>query len=80
MDSDEDISAQLFDLAADMAVESLKLVPEGVSLSSDHPAARNVQRKLELFNAMAQSAEDQEQADMLWKEIQAAYANTAAIH
>ena len=49
MDSGADVSAQLLDLTADMAVESLKRLPEGVTLADDHPAVRNVKSKRELF-------------------------------
>ena len=49
MDSSADVSAQLLDLTADMAVESLKRLPEGVTLADDHPAVRNVKSKRELF-------------------------------
>ena len=48
MDSNEDISYQLRDLTADMAEEAMKLIPEGVSLDSDHPAARNARSKIQL--------------------------------
>ena len=48
MDSDEDIHDQIRDLTADMAEEALKLIPEGVSLDSDHPAARNARAKIQL--------------------------------
>ena len=50
MDSDADISSQLQDLKQDMIVEAAKLVPEGVSMDSDHPAVRNVQSKEQLAN------------------------------
>ncbi len=48
MDTDQDISAQLRDLTADMADEALKLIPEGVSPDSDHPAAKNARSKQQL--------------------------------
>lgn len=48
MDTDQDITGQLQDLTADMAAESLKLIPEGVSLESDHPAAKNARSKKQL--------------------------------
>ncbi len=56
MDSDEDISGQLLDLAKNMAAESLKLLPEGVSAESDHPAARNARSKKQVFEKMAGQA------------------------
>ncbi len=54
MDSEEDISAQLLDLTADMAIESLKRLPEGVTLADDHPAVRNAQSKKQLFDKEAE--------------------------
>ena len=48
MDSDQDLSDQLRDLTADMAAEALKLIPEGVSPDSDHPAAKNAESKRQL--------------------------------
>lgn len=54
MDSDEDITGQLLDLSADMAAESLKLLPEGVTLESDHPAAKNALSKQQVYEKMAE--------------------------
>lgn len=48
MDSEQDIRDQLRDLTADMAAEAFKLIPEGVSPDSDHPAAKNYRSKLQL--------------------------------
>ena len=48
MDSNADLTAQLRDLTADMAVEAEKLIPEGVSPDSDHPLARNARSKKQL--------------------------------
>lgn len=56
MDSDEDISGQLLDLAKNMAAESLKLLPEGVSAESNHPAARNARSRQQVFEKMAGQA------------------------
>ena len=56
MDTDADISAQLLDLAADMAMESLKLIPENVPLSDTHPSVRNAISKREVFESLAQEA------------------------
>ena len=42
MDSDQDISDQLRDLTEDMIAGARRLLPEGVSDDSDHPAARNL--------------------------------------
>ena len=76
MDSDEDISGQLLDLTADMAVESLKLLPQGVSVSSEHPAARNAQSKLRLFEKTALEYKNEKNNDSiktLRKNIEAAF-------
>ena len=48
MDSDADITEQLRELTKDMAESSRKLIPEGVFIDSDHPAARNARSKLQL--------------------------------
>ena len=76
MDSDEDISGQLLDLTADMAVESLKLLPQGVSVSSEHPAARNAQSKLRLFEKTAAAYDNEQNHDsieILRENIEAAF-------
>ena len=65
MDSGQDISAQLLDLAADMVVESRKLVPEEEDLSGTHPSVRNVQSKLDLFEKLAARSEDEEHVNAL---------------
>ena len=44
MDEDTDISGQLLDLAADMAAESLKKIPEGAG--ADHPYVSNALSKI----------------------------------
>ena len=54
MDSDADIAPQLNDLLADMAAESLKLVPEGAG--ADHPAVKNALSKLELLSRIPEYA------------------------
>ena len=79
MDSDADVSAQLLDLTADMAVESLKRLPEGVTLSDDHPAVRNVKSKRELFEKECEKlggpgAVDPEHIQALKDEVEAAMA------
>ena len=63
MDSGADISGQLLDLTADMAVESMKRLPEGVTLSDDHPAVRNVKSKRELFEKECEKLSGSQQAD-----------------
>ncbi len=56
MDSGADASAQLLDLLADMAVESLKLIPEGAEIN--HPSVENVRSKLDVLEAWAARLED----------------------
>ena len=51
LDSGRDVSAQLLDLLADMAAESLKLIPEHAY--SSHPAVRNVCSKLAVLRSWA---------------------------
>ena len=53
MGEDTDLSDQLLDLTADMALGSIKLLPDGVVLDSDHPAARNARSKYELYKKEA---------------------------
>lgn len=48
MDSDADITTQLQDLKEDMIIGARKLIPEGVSTDSDHPAVRNLRSKEQL--------------------------------
>ena len=45
MDSGADITRQLADLAAAMAEDAARLLPQGVTPDSDHPAARNLASK-----------------------------------
>ena len=73
MDSDRDISGQLLDLTADMALSSLKLIPEDVDPSSDHPSVRNAQSKFVLFEHMAEKYRDKPESDTLREQICAAY-------
>ena len=49
MDSDRDVITELTDLAADMAIESIKLLPENTALDGDHPAALNARSKRQVF-------------------------------
>ena len=58
METDEDVSAQLLDLAADMAAESLRLIPAGTN--AVHPLVRNAQSKIEVLKAWARDAGDAE--------------------
>ena len=50
----KDISGQLCDLAADMAAESEKLVPDDPGLPGDHPALRNAESKKQLLSDWGQ--------------------------
>ena len=54
MDSDADITPQLHDLLADMAAESLKLIPDGAA--ADHPAVKNARSKLDLLKTLPEYA------------------------
>ncbi|MBP5281709.1 MAG: serine hydrolase, partial [Lachnospiraceae bacterium] len=69
MDTDCDISGQLLDLAADMVVESKKIIAEGAT--EDHPSMRNVKSKRELFEKMAAKCMgDEAHVEMLRKWIE----------
>ena len=52
LDEDTDISGQLIDLLADMAAESLKLIPEGAG--EDHPYVKNARSKIAVLKAWAE--------------------------
>ena len=54
MDRDGDTSGQLLDLLADMAAESLKLIPEGAA--PEHPCVKNARSKLAVLRAWAEAA------------------------
>ena len=54
MDGEADISGQLLDLAADMAMESMKLIPEGAA--STHPNVRNTRSRIDVLRAWAETA------------------------
>ena len=58
MDAKGDISGQLLDLLADMAVESLGKIPEDAA--SDHPYVKNAVSKFELLKARAEAAGNDE--------------------
>ena len=55
LDEQADISAQLMDLLADMAAESLKLIPEDAG--SDHPSVKNARSKIAVLKAWAEETE-----------------------
>ncbi len=58
MDTETDISGQLLDLVADMAAESLKLIPEGAD--GNHPFARNAKSRIDVLRKWASAAESAE--------------------
>ena len=58
LDDQADVSAQLLDLLADMAAESLKLIPEGAGPS--HPSVKNVQSKLAVLSSWAEDMGNKE--------------------
>ena len=60
LDEETDVSAQLMDLLADMAAESLKLIPDGAG--SDHPSVKNAQSKIAVLKAWAEETGKQEYA------------------
>ena len=62
MDGGADVSGQLTDLAADMAMESLKLVPEGAG--ADHPRVKNARSKIAVLRAWAADAGNAGYADL----------------
>lgn len=77
MDSDADISGQLLDISVDMALDSLKLIPEELDSKArqagKHPSIRNAQSKYELFEKMAGKCEDQALTRSLREKLQAAF-------
>ncbi len=77
MDSDADISGQLLDLSADMALDSLKLIPEDLDdkarQAGTHPAVKNAASKFEVFEHMAGKCEDQPRAASLRDRLRTAF-------
>ena len=65
LDSNQDVSNQLLDLAAEMVMESYKLIPEGVSQTGTHPAVRNARSKMQLFEKMADEFKDDSNKDRI---------------
>ena len=53
MDGGTDISTQLLDLAADMAMESLRLIPDGAD--AQHPSVRNSESKIAVLRRYARN-------------------------
>lgn len=81
MDQQGDIKEQLLDLTADMAVESMKLVDEDAEVSGDHPSARNLRSKLQLFEKTVSGYDrDAGHASLLREEVNAAYQKTRSDH
>ena len=62
---------------ADMALDSLKLIPEDLDekarRAGDHPSVRNAQSKLELFTHMSEKSRDKERADALGERVHTAF-------
>ena len=58
LDGETDVSGQLLDLAADMAAESLKLIPEGAG--PDHPYVKNAISKIRVLRQWASAADSGE--------------------
>ena len=54
MDRDEDVTGQLLDLLADMAAESLKLIPEGAD--AGHPYVKNSRSKIDVLRNRAKAS------------------------
>ncbi len=69
MDYEGDVSRQLMDLSADMAIDSVKLVPESKLSDPTHPGVRNIKSKVELFEKMAAKCDDSERAELLRQSI-----------
>ena len=78
MDADQDVSDQFLDLSADMAVESLRLIPETIDPASDHPSVKNYESKRALFEKLAEGYADAERVAHLRESIDAAYAHVVA--
>ena len=60
LDEQADISAQLMDLLADMAAESLKLIPDDAG--TDHPSVKNAQSKIAVLKSWAEETGKKEYA------------------
>ena len=56
MDGEADVSGQLLDLTADMAMESMKLIPEGAG--REHPKVLNALSKIDVLRSWAHAAGD----------------------
>ena len=67
MDREGDISGQLLDLLADMAVESLAKIPEDAG--PDHPYVKNALSKFELLKARAEAAGNEEYVALAEEEM-----------
>ena len=58
LDEETDVSAQLMDLLADMAAESLKLIPEGAG--TEHPCVKNARSKTAVLKTWAEETGEAE--------------------
>lgn len=58
LDTDTDISDQLFDLVADMAAESLKKIPQGAG--ADHPYVKNARSRIDVLRKWAFASDSRE--------------------
>lgn len=70
-DGGQDVSRQLMDLLYDMAVDSIRLIPQNAG--ENHPAVKNAGSKVSLFTARARAWEDDEYlplSEALQKKIQ----------
>ena len=56
-DEQQDVSAQLLDLAEDMAAGSRRLIPDGEDPAGDHPAAKNAKSKEQLLEQLKKKAD-----------------------
>ncbi|MBQ1310571.1 MAG: penicillin binding protein PBP4B, partial [Blautia sp.] len=80
LDEEADNTEQLLSLAADMAAESLKLVPEGTALLGDHPAAKNVKSKLEVIRKLSEEWGLEDREEELMKPLWEAYEKVRSDH
>lgn len=85
MDADADISEQLLDLTADMAVSAAKLVDPKADPEGDHPSVLNAKSKAQVFEKRAAAWDDmayayelRDQLDDTWDNLRIAYAVRAA--
>ncbi len=75
MDTGQDVADQLLDLSVDMALESLRIIPDSVDPSGGHPSVRNFESKRALFEKLAEGCADADRVSGLRKSIEAAHAH-----